>query len=193
MWLQSMVRDGRRVIALDGKSLRGAGDGAGNLTHLLSALCQQSGTVLGQLSVGVKTNEIPLLRTLLDSMDITGAVITADARPTQRGTADYIVSRGAHYILTVKNNQRNLRKRLKALPWQQVPVLATDREHRPGRTATRRVKATEIAAGIGFPHAVQVLQLTRKTRRRPGARLHTEIVYAVAALTSTLLRADVLA
>ena len=64
---------------MDGKSVRGARDGAGNLTHLLSALCQQSGTVLGQLSVGAKTNELPVLRTLLDTMDITGAVITADA------------------------------------------------------------------------------------------------------------------
>jgi len=32
---------------------------------------------------------------------------------------------------------------------------------------------------------VQVLQLTRKTRRRPGARLHTEIVYAVTSLSAT--------
>jgi predicted transposase YbfD/YdcC len=40
-------------------------------------------------------------------MDITGAVITADALHCQRGTADYIVSCWAHYLLTVKDNQRN--------------------------------------------------------------------------------------
>ncbi len=147
-------------------------------------MCQQSGTVLGQLSVGAKTNEIPLLTKLLDTMDITGAVITADALHTQRGTAEDIVSRGAHYILTVRNNQRNLRKRLKALPWKQAPVLAADREYSHGRTATRSLKATEIATGIGSPHAVPVLELTRKTRRRPGARLHTEIVYAVTSLSA---------
>ncbi len=118
-------------------------------------------------------------------MEITGAVITADALHTQRGTADYIISRGAHYILTVKNNQRNLRTQLKALPWKQVPVLAADREHRHGRTVTRSLKATEIAAGIGFPHAVQVLQLPRKTHRHRGDRLHTEVVYAVTSLSST--------
>ncbi len=185
MWLQTSMRDGRRVIALDGKSLLGARDAAGHLTHLLSALCQHTGTVLGQLPVGAKTNETPVLAKLLDTMDITGAVITADALHTQRGTADYIVSRGAHYILTVKNNQRNLRKHLKALPWKEVSVLTTDREHSHGRTATRTLKATEVAAGIGFPHAMQVLQLTRKTRRRPGARMHTEIVYAVTSLSAT--------
>ena len=61
MWLQTRVLDGRRGIALDGKSLRGAREGARNLTHLLSALCQHTGTVLGQLPVGGKTNEIPVL------------------------------------------------------------------------------------------------------------------------------------
>jgi predicted transposase YbfD/YdcC len=73
---------------------------------------------------------------------------------------------------------------LTALPWKQIPVLSTDREHSHGRGATRRLKATEITAGIGFPGAVQVLQLTRKTRRRRGARLHTEVVYALTSLSA---------
>ncbi|HZE18371.1 MAG TPA: ISAs1 family transposase, partial [Mycobacterium sp.] len=68
---------GRRVIAFDGKTLRGARDAAGNLVHLLAGLCQATGTVLAQLAIGAKTNEIPMLRTLLDTIDITDAVITA--------------------------------------------------------------------------------------------------------------------
>ncbi len=96
MWLQTKVRDGRRVIACDGKSLRGAREGAGNLTHLLSVLCQHTGTVLDQLSVGAKTNEIPVLTKLLDTMDITGAVITADALPhAARHRGLHRVPRGA--------------------------------------------------------------------------------------------------
>jgi predicted transposase YbfD/YdcC len=46
------------------------------------------------------------------------------------------------------------------------------------------LKATEIAAGIRFPHTVQVLQLTRITRRPRGARLHTEVVYALTSLSA---------
>ncbi|MDX5962590.1 hypothetical protein SIM91_04505 [Rhodococcus opacus] len=57
--------DGRRVIAFDGKTLRGAKDTAGNLTHLLAGICQRTGTVLAQCAVGAKTNEIPLLPKLL--------------------------------------------------------------------------------------------------------------------------------
>ena len=79
MWLRTTMIAGRRVIAFDGKTLRGARDATGNLVHLLSGLCQATGTVLAQLAVGAKTNEIPMLRTLLDTIDITDAVITADA------------------------------------------------------------------------------------------------------------------
>jgi predicted transposase YbfD/YdcC len=35
--------------------------------------------VLGQVDVEAKTNEIPLFTTLLDRIDLTGAVVTADA------------------------------------------------------------------------------------------------------------------
>jgi hypothetical protein len=76
MWLHTSMVGGRRVIAFDGKTLRGARDAAGNLVHLLAGLCQHTGVVLAQLAVGAKTNEIPKLRTLLEAIDITGAVVT---------------------------------------------------------------------------------------------------------------------
>ena len=185
MWLRTSMLDGRRVIAFDGKTLRGARDAAGDLVHLLSGLCQRTGIVVGQLAVGAKTNEIPLLTKLLDTMDIAEAVITADALHTQRGTAEYIVGRGGHYIFTVKNNQPKLRRQLKDLPWKQVPVLDTSIEHGHGRTEKRSLRATEIVDGILFPHAVQVLQLTRVVTNRKTGNRHTETVYAVTSLAAT--------
>ena len=61
-WLRTSVIGGRRVIAFDGKTLRGARDAAGKLVHLLAGLCQHTGTVLAQLAVEAKTNEIPMLQ-----------------------------------------------------------------------------------------------------------------------------------
>ena len=185
MWLRTSVIGGRRVIAFDGKTLRGARDAAGNLVHLLAGLCQHTGTVLAQIAVGAKTNEIPLLTKLLDTIDIAGAIITADALHCQRGTAEYITGRGGHYIFTVKDNQRTLRKQLKDLPWKQIPVLDTSIEHGHGRTAKRVLKATEIAEGIAFPGAVQVLQLTRTVTAHKSGKRHTETVYAVTSLSVT--------
>ena len=185
MWLRTTMIAGRRVIAFDGKTLRGARDAAGNLVHLLSGLCQATGTVLAQLAVGAKTNEIPMLRTLLDTIGITDAVITADALHCQRETAQAIVEAGGHYILTVKANQPSLHAELKALPWKHIPVLDRSTEHGHGRTTKRVLKATEIAAGIAFPHAVQVLQLTRTVTDRKTKRKHTETVYAITTLSVT--------
>ena len=184
MWLRTSTIGGRRVIAFDGKTLRGARDAAGNLMHLLAGLCQHTGAVLAQLAVGAKTNEIPMLTKLLDTIpDIAGAVITADALHCQRDTAEYITGRGAHYILTVKDNQPTLRKKLKSLPWKRIPVLDRKTEHGHGRTTTRTLKAAEIAEGIGFPGAVQVLQLTRTATDDKTGKNHTEVVYAVTSLS----------
>jgi hypothetical protein len=107
-WAQQATRPGpgrRRVIAVDGKTLRGSASGGEPGRHLLAALDHAHGAVLGQVEVGVKTNEIPMFPVLLDRVDVTGAVITADAMHAQRSHATYLAGRGAHFVLTIKRNQ----------------------------------------------------------------------------------------
>jgi DDE_Tnp_1-associated/Transposase DDE domain len=99
------ARGTRRAIAVDGKTLRGSAHGGEGGRHLLAALDHAHGVVLGQAEVGAKTNEIPMFPTLLDSIEITGAVVTADALHAQRSHAGYLAGRGAHYLLIVKRNQ----------------------------------------------------------------------------------------
>ena len=89
----------RRVIAVDGKTIRGSAHAGEDGRHLLAALDHAHGVVLGQAEVGAKTNEIPMFGMLLDRIDIAGAVITADAMHAQRGHADYLATRGAHYLV----------------------------------------------------------------------------------------------
>ena len=122
---------GRRVIAVDGKTLRGSGHGGEDSRHLLAAFDHAHGVVLGQVEVGAKTNEIPMFTALLDRMDITDAVITADALHAQREHATYLAGRGAHYLLIIKRNQPGLHAQLAALPWRDVPVAYTKRRTRP--------------------------------------------------------------
>ena len=89
---------------------------------------------LGQVGVGAKTNEIPMFPVLLDRIDITGAVITADAMHAQRGHAAYLAGRGAHFLLASQGNQPGLHTQLAALPWRQVPVArSTPAERGHGR------------------------------------------------------------
>ena len=57
LWTRTTVRDGRRVISLDGKTIRGARRRDRDAPHLVAALDHGTGTVLGQLAVAVKSNE----------------------------------------------------------------------------------------------------------------------------------------
>ena len=174
--------DGRQqVIAVDGKSVRGAIGADGRCEHLLAAADHRSGVVLAQLAVAAKTNEIPMLAPLLDRIAIRGAVVTVDALHTQRAAASYLHRRGAHYIFTVKDNQPRLRARLAALPWAQVPgVSSTNSGH--GRIETRTVKVTSVQRGIGFPHAHLAIQVTR-LRRVHGKNPTREVGYAITDMT----------
>jgi len=175
------------VIAVDGKSVRGSGDPAvadGRCRHLLAALTHTRGLVLGQLNVDVKTNEIPMFSTLLDGIDIAGAVVTADALHAQKGHAGYLHQRGAHYLLTVKGNQPTLRKQLAGQPWADVPITHTKHETGHGRKEKRTLKVVTMTAGIQFPHALQAIQITRKIRKLKSRKWRTETVYAVTSLTA---------
>jgi predicted transposase YbfD/YdcC len=173
----------RRVIAVDGKTLRGSGHGSEDSRHLLAAFDQAHGAVLGQVDVAAKTNEIPMFSTLLDRIDITGAVITADALHAQHGHATYLAGRRAHYLLIVKRNQPGLHAQLAALPWRDVPVAYQARERGHGRTERRALKVTAVAAGLAFPHAAQAIQITR--RRKAKGKWSRETCYAVTSLTIT--------
>ena len=175
----------RRLVAVDGKRVRGSSNGTVDARHLLSALDHAQAVVLAQREVGGKTNEITEFAPLLDGVELTGAVVTADALHAQKAHADYLVlARGAHYLLTVKGNQPGLSAQLKALPWKQVPVAhtCTDRAH--GRVEKRTIKVVTVTTGILFPHARQAIQIIRKTRRLNSTTWTTEVAYAVTSLAA---------
>ena len=121
-----------------------------------------------------------MLRELLGQFDITNSVITIDALHTQRSTIDYIVGRGGHVVMTVKNNQRRLYDELKALPWNKIEgTSVVDRSR--GRRVRRTIKAAQVPAGVaGFPHVGQVVQI-RRTRTINGKRT-VELVYLISDL-----------
>jgi len=185
-WLAGRSRPaGRRVIAVDGKSVRGAIGVNGRARHLLAAIDHQAGVVLGQLDVDGKTNEITMFSTLMAGIDIADALVTADALHTQKDHARYLIEqRGAHYLFTVKGNQPKLNAQLRRLPWAQVPTADTciDRGH--GRVERRSIKVVTVAAGLLFPHAAQAIQITRRVRALNTRRWHTVTVYAITSLTA---------
>ncbi|MCL9758123.1 ISAs1 family transposase [Frankia sp. AiPa1] len=113
---------------------------------------------------------------------MTGVIIMADAPHTQIETARWLISRGAHYMLTVKANQPSLYAQLAALPWRQVTTTARTVERGHGRRERRTVKATEVRARLLFPHAVQAVQITRPRQPLADGPAETEVANLVTSL-----------
>jgi hypothetical protein len=89
-WLVSMIATGT-AIAIDGKTLKGARTENGRRVQLLAAFLHQQATVVAQAEVPSSTNEIKVVRELLDALPMEGAVATLDALHTQQDTARYLV------------------------------------------------------------------------------------------------------
>jgi hypothetical protein len=114
-------------LALDGKTACGSRDGNKAAIHLLSAIVHGSGTVVAQVAVESKTNEITKVEPLLDGLDIKGAVVTADALHTQKATASYLVEKKeADYVFSVKDNQPTLKQDIETLGLDALPPSAQD-------------------------------------------------------------------
>jgi len=177
---------GLRGLAVDGKSLRGAAKAKGHKIHLLAALEHAIGLVLAQLDVGEKTNEITCFEPLLGTVaDPAGTVAISDAMHPQRENADYLLGRGAHYIVIVKGNQKKLRRQLKSLPWKDIPLQGRTRGigigH--GRSEIRRIKAATVNSPP-FPGARQAVQIKRRRTDRKTGKTTVKTVYAVTSLTA---------
>jgi predicted transposase YbfD/YdcC len=175
----------RRAVAVDGKTLRGSGHHGHEQVHLLAVMDHPSRAVLGQTDVdATTTNEIARFQPLLDSLDLAGRVVTADALHTQREHADWLVThKHAAYLLLVKANQPTLHQQLKALPWRKIPLADQTRDRGHGRVEIRRLQVTTVA-GLDFPHATQALRITRRVRPLASRRWRTVTVYAVTSLTA---------
>lgn len=104
------------AVAVDGKTLRGAKRRDGTQVHLLSALVHKQGVTIGQRDVNEKHNEITEFKPLLEPLDLTGRVVTADAMHTQAGHARFLVDeKQADYLFIAKDNQPTLHLDIKHL------------------------------------------------------------------------------
>ncbi len=94
---------------------------------------------------------------------------------TQREHAEYLADRDAHCIVTVKGNQKKLRKQLKALPRQRIPLKSRIRRERSRRGEIRRIKVCTVN-NLLFPGARQAVQLKRRRLHRKSGKVSIKTV-----------------
>lgn len=108
--------NGKRLVAIDGKSCRGSHDSGKDLgpLHIVSAWASEEGIALGQVATDAKSNEITAIPLLLQQIDLTDTIITIDAMGCQKDIAAQIVEGGGDFVVAVKDNQPKLREALEA-------------------------------------------------------------------------------
>ena len=172
-----------RVIAMDGKALRGTARARGGLRalHRVSAHAAGCGLTLGQRSCDEKSNEIMAIKELLPTLALEGSGVTLDAMSCQREIAAQIVEGGGDHVLAVKDNQPQLAGALRDFfstleapdhPKREVSRHATlDKGH--GRIETRRC----IAAGnLDWLELVPGRPLWRGRQSHPPAQCRPELL-----------------
>lgn len=116
-WIAALheVTDGR-VVAIDGKTLRGRFDRASGKSaiHMVSAWATANRLSLGQIVVDEKSNEITAIPALLKLLELKGCLVTIDAMGCQTAIAEAIRDREADYVLAVKDNQPTLHRGVEA-------------------------------------------------------------------------------
>ncbi len=78
------------------------------LCILLAQWRVKKGLVLGQQATVEKSNEKTAISELLERLMLKGCVVTIDAMGTQANIAKKITGKEGDYILSVKDNQKNL-------------------------------------------------------------------------------------
>jgi len=144
---------GRRAVAIDGKTVRGARHDDRPAPHLLAACTHATEAarpvVLAQRQIPGKTNEIPMVAALVDDLRAAGhdpatMVFTLDALHTQHRTAALLHNAGAGYLLTVKGNQPGLRTAIigRLRDGTDRPPRSSRRSRGHGRTEQRLIEVT---------------------------------------------------
>jgi predicted transposase YbfD/YdcC len=102
------------VVAIDGKSLKGAIRKAGSTTplHLLHVWATKQGLLLGQQRVEGAPGEVAAIPEILRRVRVDGAIVTTDANGCTKSVTSAIREQKADYVLAIKGNRGPLHKQV---------------------------------------------------------------------------------
>lgn len=195
VWInEQRSNNDKEHIAFDGKTVRGSGHNRHiDAVHLMGAMVVDSGIMLYQTTSEGKKNEIKTLQAMLETLQVKGNIISADAMHCQKETASLAQQKGADYMLQVKENQKSLRDEIVAYfhkvrrdePVRLNTNQLSDLDGEHGRIVHRQYTSLPIdkwISGIdkwaGAKHIVQVVRV----HEREGKDNTTETSYYLTSL-----------
>jgi predicted transposase YbfD/YdcC len=178
-------------VNIDGKVLRGTSQAGQNKSGIcvVSAWAQEQRLVLGQRKVAGKSNEKTAIPELLDSLDLSGAVVSIDAIACTEKIADQITEKGGYYLLALKRNQKQLFEQVRAYMVQQKAAFAKDEwvDFGSGRIEKRVCYVSErldlmddLASWPGISRVVMV-----EARREKASKIEEQTRFYLSSLPTT--------
>jgi predicted transposase YbfD/YdcC len=102
-----------KTVNIDGKTIRGSKNEEHKAYHVVSAWVAENQITLGEIKTEEKSNEITAVPLLLDTLDIEGSIVTADAMSCQKVIVEKIAEKKADYVIGLKGNQETLLNNVK--------------------------------------------------------------------------------
>jgi len=157
-----------RMVALDGKTLRGSFD---HLTdrkavHVLSAFASDAALILAHQELAGAPDEIAAVPRLMAELGLTGVLFTADALHCQKDGFAQAAATGNALLVRVKDNQPTLHATLAELCATRCPFDSheTVDRRRHGRQEHRHVEVFDTTGQLDAPWQALVSCVARVSR-----------------------------
>ena len=177
-----------KLIAIDGKTVRGSYTKRNGPIHLVHAWVQEHQLLLGQVATSEKSNEITAIPELLKLLDIKGATVTIDAMGCQKEIANQIIAQGGNYILSLKDNHPTFCSEVEMYfkdmkeEEEMSKIETTDGEH--GRIEIRKIYVTQEVAWYADHRQWKGLKslIMIESERQLGEKISRENRYYISSL-----------
>ena len=140
-WMQRALGGGVRnkTVAIDGKTVCSTDKltGNGSVLHIASAIVSDYKMVIGSQVCATKTSEITAFRELIKLLDVSGAMVVADALHCNEKSTKAVLDAKADFLFVVKDNLPTLKSDIELYFENEPAATAETIEKNGGRIETR--------------------------------------------------------
>ena len=140
-WAEEILKNDNkdRTIAIDGKTICSTNQRGedGQPLRILSAVVSESKLILGSQPCKTKISEPEVFRELIGILDVSGAIVAADALHCQKKSAKKVIEENGDYLFVVKDNEPRLREDIELYIQNEELEQFTQKELNGGRIEKR--------------------------------------------------------
>lgn len=163
----------QEVVALDGKALRRAYEKglAASPPLTVSAFAAETRLCLAAVSPSEGENEVEAALKVVELIDLTGRMVTADALHCHKRMAKAITDGGGNYLLALKGNRRYWVAHAKQHLAETTLAAAERSEISHGRDEWRQAQVVAATKPLMAGHSAFIRITTQRDQAKPKTRL----------------------